>query len=116
VNSKTVIIAFVLALAVIIGIAGIRGMKFNSPPIEIFSDMVRQNKSHPQTLMSLPDGRKLAPVSGTIPFNRIEEKDLLYRLTRDNKTIQNDSVTWIKTLINPSAERNEREILFPFHE
>jgi len=76
VNSKTVIIAFVLALAVIIGIAGIRGMKFNSPPIEIFSDMVRQNKSHPQTLMSLPDGRKLAPVSGTIPFNRIEEKDL----------------------------------------
>ncbi len=74
-NSKTVIIAFVLALAIIIGIAGLRGMKFNSPPIEIFSDMVRQNKSHPQMLMSLPDGRKLAPVSRTIQFNRVEQKE-----------------------------------------
>lgn len=74
-NSKTVIIIFVLALAIIIGIAGIRGMKFSSPPLEIFSDMVRQNKSHPQMLMSLPNGRKLAPVSGTIPFNKVEEKD-----------------------------------------
>ncbi len=74
-NSKTVIIAFVLALAILIGIAGLRGMKFSSPPLEIFSDMMRQNKTHPQTLMSLPDGRKLAPISGTIPFNRVEEKD-----------------------------------------
>jgi len=75
VNSKTVIIIFVLALAIIIGIAGLRGVKFSSPPLEIFSDMMRQNKSHPQTVISLPGGRKLAPVSGTIPFNRIEEKN-----------------------------------------
>lgn len=70
-NSKSVIIGFIVILAVIVGIAGYRGMKFNKQPIEIFSDMVRQKKVHPQMMPKLPGGGELKPVAGTIPQGEI---------------------------------------------
>jgi len=41
--------AYVLAVALVVGIAGFRGSKSTKPPIEVFPDMDRQPKLRPQT-------------------------------------------------------------------
>jgi mono/diheme cytochrome c family protein len=43
------ILAFFLACVTVVGIAGFQGSHSRRPPIEIFPDMVRQNKVRPQT-------------------------------------------------------------------
>ncbi len=68
---RSAFIIALLILIIIVGLAGIRGMKFSRPPFEIFSDMVRQQKTRPQTKAALPDGRELKPVSGTVPMGKI---------------------------------------------
>ena len=40
---------FFLTCVTVIGLAGFRGSKSRRPPIELFPDMVRQNKARPQT-------------------------------------------------------------------
>src|ERR1039458_6255776 len=40
---------FFLTCLTVIGLAGFRGSKSRQPPIELFADMVRQNKVRPQT-------------------------------------------------------------------
>jgi len=40
---------FFLTCVTVIGLAGFRGSKSRQPPIELFADMVRQNKARPQT-------------------------------------------------------------------
>jgi mono/diheme cytochrome c family protein len=40
---------FFLTCVTVIGLAGFRGSKSRQPPIELFPDMVRQNKARPQT-------------------------------------------------------------------
>jgi mono/diheme cytochrome c family protein len=40
---------FFLICVTVIGLAGFRGSKSRRPPIELFADMVRQNKARPQT-------------------------------------------------------------------
>ena len=41
--------AYVLAVALVVGIAGFRGSKSTKPPLEVFPDMDRQPKLRPQT-------------------------------------------------------------------
>jgi len=57
------------ALAVFV-LAGWRGHRFSQPPVEIFSDMVRQPKVLPQTPSDFfPNGRsERRPVAGTVPL------------------------------------------------
>jgi mono/diheme cytochrome c family protein len=42
-------VIFFLTCVTVIGLAGFRGSKSRRPPIELFPDMVRQNKARPQT-------------------------------------------------------------------
>ena len=49
---------FIVTCLTVIGVAGFRGSKSRQPPLEIFPDMVRQNKVRPQTPSDFfPDGR-----------------------------------------------------------
>lgn len=62
------LLAFVLAVAATVGVAGFRGSTSRKPPIEIFPDMDRQQKLRPQVPNGFfADGRssQLAP-SGTV--------------------------------------------------
>lgn len=54
----------------VITVFGFRGCQSTKPPIEIFPDMDRQNKVHPQSRSSFfADGRSdRPPVAGTVPF------------------------------------------------
>jgi mono/diheme cytochrome c family protein len=40
---------FLLMIVTVVGLAGFRGSRSRQPPIELFPDMVRQNKVRPQT-------------------------------------------------------------------
>ena len=62
------LLAFVLAVGLVIGIAGKRGKISRKPPLEVFSDMDRQPKIRPQTPSEFfADGRaSRLPVDGTV--------------------------------------------------
>src|SRR4029078_12115642 len=62
------LLAFVLAVGLVIGIAGKRGKISRKPPIEVFSDMDRQPKIRPQTPSEFfADGRaSRLPAEGTV--------------------------------------------------
>ena len=63
------LLLFLLTILGVVGIAGLRGSISHRPPIELFPDMVRQNKVRPQTPSEFfPDehASRLIPV-GTIP-------------------------------------------------
>ena len=63
-------VALAFAVVAVVAIAGFRGRVFTRPPIEIFSDMVRQPKvkaQEPSQFFS--DGRAARlPVAGTVPL------------------------------------------------
>jgi mono/diheme cytochrome c family protein len=63
------LLLFVLTIVGVVSIAGFRGSHTRRPPIELFPDMVRQNKVRPQTPSEFfPDERasRLIP-EGTVP-------------------------------------------------
>lgn len=62
------LLAFVLAVVVVIGLAGFRGDISRRPPIEVFPDMDRQPKPRPQARSEFfADGRSSRlPVEGTV--------------------------------------------------
>ena len=62
------LLAFVIAVALVVGIAGSRGKLSRKPPIEIIPDMDRQPKIRPQTPSAFfADGRaSRLPVEGTV--------------------------------------------------
>jgi mono/diheme cytochrome c family protein len=62
------LLTFVIAVVLVLGIAGSRGKLSRRPPIEIFPDMDRQAKIRPQTPSSFfADGRaSRLPVDGTV--------------------------------------------------
>lgn len=56
--------AYILGVALVVGIAGFRGSKSTRPPIELFDDMDRQPKLRPQTttkFASWSDGQTSRP-------------------------------------------------------
>jgi hypothetical protein len=63
------LLLFVLSILGVVSVAGLRGSHSRRPPIELFPDMVRQNKVRPQTPSEFfPDERasRLIP-AGTVP-------------------------------------------------
>lgn len=62
------LLAFIVAVALVVGIAGSRGKLSRKPPIEVFPDMDRQPKIRPQTASAFfADGRaSRLPVEGTV--------------------------------------------------
>lgn len=65
------LLLYVLAIVAVVSIAGFRGSHSRRPPIEIFPDLVRQNKVRPQTPSEFyPDGysSRLIP-DGTVPHS-----------------------------------------------
>jgi mono/diheme cytochrome c family protein len=63
------LLLFLLSILGVVGIAGLRGSHSHRPPIELFPDMVRQNKVRPQTPSEFfPDehASRFIPV-GTVP-------------------------------------------------
>ena len=73
---RYIILAFVVSVLVVFGMAGRQGDKTRRPPIELFPDMDRQPKLRPQTVNAFfKDGRssQIAP-QGTVARNsRFEE-------------------------------------------
>lgn len=68
---RYIILAFIVSVAVVVGMAGHQGDKSRRPPIELIPDMDRQPKLRPQALNNFfNDGRssQLAP-SGTVARN-----------------------------------------------
>jgi mono/diheme cytochrome c family protein len=65
---KYFVLIFLIAVALVVGIAGKRGASTRKPPIEVFSDMDRQPKIRPQTPSDFfADGRSSRlPVQGTV--------------------------------------------------
>jgi mono/diheme cytochrome c family protein len=65
---KYFLLTFLIALLLVVGIAGSRGKLSRKPPIEVFSDMDRQPKIRPQTPSDyFADGKaSRLPVEGTI--------------------------------------------------
>lgn len=65
---RYLLITFLAAVVVVVTIAGFRGSASRRPPIEIFADMVRQNKQRPQFQSEFfADGRGSRPrPSGTV--------------------------------------------------
>ena len=62
------LLAFLIAVALVVGIAGSRGKLSRKPPIEVIPDMDRQPKIRPQTPSAFfADGRSSRlPVEGTV--------------------------------------------------
>src|SRR5688572_484920 len=62
------LLAFIIAVALVVGIAGSRGKLSRKPPIEVIPDMDRQPKIRPQTPSAFfADGRSSRlPVEGTV--------------------------------------------------
>jgi mono/diheme cytochrome c family protein len=63
------LLLFILSILGVVSICGLRGSKSRRPPIELFPDMVRQNKVRPQTPSEFfPDehASRLIP-AGTVP-------------------------------------------------
>lgn len=65
------LLTLVIAVVLVLGIAGSRGKLSRKPPIEVFPDMDRQPKIRPQTPSSFfADGRSSRlPVEGTVARN-----------------------------------------------
>lgn len=65
---KYFVLIFLIAVALVVGIAGKRGLPSRTPPIEVFSDMDRQPKIRPQTPSDFfADGKSSRlPVQGTV--------------------------------------------------
>jgi len=65
---KYFVLIFLIAIALVVGIAGKRGLPSRTPPIEVFSDMDRQPKIRPQTPSDFfADGKSSRlPVQGTV--------------------------------------------------
>jgi mono/diheme cytochrome c family protein len=63
------LLLFVLTCVAVVGVAGFRGSHSPRPPIELFPDMVRQNKVRPQTpSVFFADGESSRPIPvGTVP-------------------------------------------------
>src|SRR5687768_2115713 len=62
------LLSFIIAVALVIGIAGSRGKLSRKPPIEVIPDMDRQPKIRPQTPSTFfADGRSSRlPMQGTV--------------------------------------------------
>jgi mono/diheme cytochrome c family protein len=62
---------FLLTVVTVIGMAGFRGSKSRQPQIELFNDMVRQNKVRPQTPSDFFDDQRSSRVrpEGTVPMS-----------------------------------------------
>jgi hypothetical protein len=65
---RYLLLAFLVLVAAVLAIAGLRGSSSRKPPIELFADMVRQGKQRPQFQNEFfPDGRGSRPrPEGTI--------------------------------------------------
>ncbi len=77
---KYFFLGLIVAIISVAALAGFRGQKFSTPPIEIFPDMDRQSKFKTQTPRPFfEDGRAdRMPVPGTVPFGQpIEDTYLL---------------------------------------
>jgi hypothetical protein len=63
-------LTFILVAVCVVGLAGVRGTKMSTPPLEIFPDMDHQPKIQPQHPSNFfADGRgNRKPVKGTIPL------------------------------------------------
>jgi mono/diheme cytochrome c family protein len=59
---------FLLLIVTVVGMAGFRGSKSRQPPIELFNDMVRQNKVRPQSPSDFFDDERSSRVfpEGTV--------------------------------------------------
>ena len=77
---------FIFLIVALISILGFRGSKSEKPPLEIFPDMDRQAKFHPQAASSLfSDSRADRPVvPGTVPFNLEEEETYPFLQPKDS--------------------------------
>lgn len=99
--------AFLLGLALlsltVFGIAGRRGTDFRKPPLEIFDDMVRQDKLRPQVPNAFfNDGRSSQPhVAGTIAQRIGNVNNDTWQASAKNTGIKPGSTNWVEAIPVP---------------
>jgi mono/diheme cytochrome c family protein len=78
---RYVYLAFGLLLVLVVSLAGFRGSKFTSPPIEIFDDMDRQLKVKAQSASRFfADGRADRPTpANTVARGHLDADDAFFR-------------------------------------
>lgn len=94
---------FLLLSLTVFGIAGRRGTDFRKPPLEIFDDMVRQDKLRPQVPNSFfADGRSSQPhVTGTIAQRIGDQPNSTWQGTAENTGMVLGKTNFVATILVP---------------
>lgn len=101
---RTLLGLFLIFIIIILGIAGIRGVKFKKPPLEIFRDMVVQDKIA-RPLTSTEYANRLP--ENTIPYNKVVKDDPFYtgRITGTTNYIETNVIPYSIELIERGRDR-----------
>jgi mono/diheme cytochrome c family protein len=94
---------FLLLALTVFGIAGRRGTDFRKPPLEIFDDMVRQDKLRPQVPNSFfADGRSSqAFVAGTVAQRIGDHGNDTWQGTAENTGMEPGKTNFVATIPVP---------------
>lgn len=94
---------FLLLALTVFGIAGRRGTDFRKPPLEIFDDMVRQDKLRPQVPNSFfADGRSSqAHVAGTVAQRIGDQGNDTWQGTAQNTGLVPGTTNFVATIPVP---------------
>ena len=97
------IFGFLLLALTVFGIAGRRGTDFRKPPLEIFDDMVRQDKLRPQVPNSFfADGRSSqAHVAGSVAQRIGDQPNDTWQGTAENTGLVLGTTNFVATIPIP---------------
>lgn len=98
-----ILFGFLLLALTVFGIAGRRGTDFRKPPLEIFDDMVRQDKLRPQVPNSFfADGRSSqAHVAGTVAQRIGDQGNDTWQGTAQNTGLVPGTTNFVATIPVP---------------
>jgi len=98
-----ILFGFLLLALTVFGIAGRRGTDFRKPPLEIFDDMVRQDKLRPQVPNSFfADGRSSqAHVAGTVAQRIGDQGNDIWQGTAQNTGLVPGTTNFVATIPVP---------------
>lgn len=98
-----ILFGFLLLALTVFGIAGRRGTDFRKPPLEIFDDMVRQDKLRPQVPNSFfADGRSSqAHVAGTVAQRIGDQPNDAWQGTAQNTGFVPGTTNFVATIPVP---------------
>ncbi len=98
-----ILFGFLLLALTVFGIAGRRGTDFRKPPLEIFDDMVRQDRPRPQVPNSFfADGRSSqAHIAGTVAQRIGDQANDTWQGTVENTGLVPGTTNFVATIPVP---------------